>query len=181
MKNYLFNIINIWDEQCFIKVRYQCLPEKKFVLLTWETLHCLIFSRSSHLCALLRKEVVLRVNEPATSMGSPGVKCYHCNSWSTGTPAKVIQDHDDMARLLEKLPLTKQFSLHIPPSTGAKFRTDEQLLWLPWISSYMLACLCEAPIDSFSSVSLQHSTNSRDSVTVPDLGCSHRSVIPAVA
>lgn len=69
---YLFNAINIWDEKRVTEVIHQCSPEK-FVFLTSETLHCLIFSRSSHLCALLGKEVVLRVNEPVTSTSSASV------------------------------------------------------------------------------------------------------------
>lgn len=95
---YLFNVINISEEEGVIEVIYQCLPEKKFVFLTSETLHCLIFSsRLSHLCALLGKEVVLRMNESVTSMSSASMWYSYCNSWSTGTPNKVrpgLEWHD---------------------------------------------------------------------------------------
>lgn len=97
------------------------------------------------------------------------------------TPAMVhpgLKWHNHLKNYL--LLNSSQFSP--PPFSGAKPRRDEHLQSKSTYSdSSLISLLCTRLTLTLSSISSCETTNSRDLGTALVLGCSHRSVIPAVA
>lgn len=100
----------------------------------------------------------LRMNEAITWMSWVSVQCYHCNSWSTRTPARMHPELKWHNKTTWKMIFYAQHSLHPSPFRGAKFRTGEQLLSVWLVPSCCLASLCQAHTDHFSLFCFQSST-----------------------